>query len=83
MTYYGTVQNGMVMLRNGASLPDGTCVTVVPVRDLTEHPVSGEEQTIWQKLAELGRQVESEPCDLPSDLAANHDHYLHGLPKRQ
>jgi hypothetical protein len=20
---------------------------------------------------------------LPSDLAANHDHYLHGLPKRE
>lgn len=83
MTYYGTVQNGVVMLQNGASRPDGTCVTVIPVRDSAQHPVSGEQQTIWQKLADLGRQVESEPCDLPSDLAANHDHYMHGLPKRQ
>jgi len=42
-----------------------------------------DEPTIWQKLAQLGRDVESLPCDLPTDLAANHDHYLHGLSKRQ
>jgi len=40
-------------------------------------------QTIGQKLAALGKQVETEPCDLPKDLAANHDHHLHGLSKRR
>jgi len=82
MTYHGTVQNGHVVLENGASLPEGTLVTVVPVPRAAESDVS-DARTIWQKLADLGRQVESEPCDLPSDLAANHDYYLHGLPKRQ
>lgn len=83
MTYFGTVQNGLVMLQNGASLPDGTIVTVVPVPGTNQEAAGSDTRTIWQKLADLGRQVESEPCDLPSDLAANHDHYLHGLPKRQ
>ena len=82
MTYQGTVQNGMVVLQDGETLPDGTLVTVVPVPPSQEAggTYGG---TIWQKLTDLGRQVESEPCDLPSDLAANHDYYLHGLPKRQ
>lgn len=38
--------------------------------------------SVGQKLAALGKQVESEPCELPHDLASNHDHYLHGLSKR-
>lgn len=83
MTYQGTVQNGVVVLDNGLSLPNGTVVTIlIPAEAATGTEEAGE-PTIWQKLVELGRQVESEPCDLPSDLAANHDHYLHGLPKRQ
>jgi len=82
MTYRGTVQNGVVVLPNGTSLPDGMVVTVVlPPRE--SETVGNQSRTIWQKLADLGRQVESEPCDLPTDLAANHDYYLHGLPKRQ
>ena len=83
MTYHGTVQDGTVVLHDGATLPNGTLVTVVPVMRTAEGRAGGDTRTIWQKLAELGRQVESEPCDLPSDLAANHDYYLHGLPKRQ
>ena len=38
--------------------------------------------TIWQKLSKLGREMELLPTDLPEDLAKNHDHYLHGMPKR-
>lgn len=83
MTYQGTVQNGTVVLHDGGSLPDGMLVTVVPVTRAAPQEVGGDTRTIWQKLTELGRQVELEPCDLPTDLAANHDHYLHGLPKRQ
>jgi len=82
MSYEGTVQNGVVVLTGGQSLPEGTVVQVVPQ---TTQSISANEdsRTIWQKLADLGREVESEPCDLPPDLAANHDYYLHGLPKRQ
>ncbi|MEX2171430.1 MAG: hypothetical protein WD851_19075 [Pirellulales bacterium] len=83
MTYHGTVQNGLVVLEDSSTLPDGTLVSVVPVIPAVPEPAADDARTIWQKLADLGRQVESEPCDLPSDLAANHDYYLHGLPKRQ
>lgn len=38
--------------------------------------------SIGQRLAALGKQFETEPCELPDDLASNHDHYLHGLTKR-
>lgn len=82
MTYHGMVQNGLVVLQDGATFPDGTLVRVVPVPRASQETCGGDTRTIRQKLAELGRQVESEPCDLPTDLAANQDHYLHGLPKR-
>jgi hypothetical protein len=44
---------------------------------------SREGKTVWERLAKLGESVEGIPCDLPDDLAANHDFYLHGLPKRK
>jgi hypothetical protein len=79
MTYRGTVRRGVVVLADDVSLPEGTEVVVV---------VPGERQAdatldVWAKLAELGRWAETQPSDLPSDLAENHDHYLHGLPKRR
>ena len=82
MTYEGTVQNGVVVLTGGQTLPEGTVVQVSPQ---SVKPVAADEDpvTIWQKLADLGREAESLPCDLPSDLASNHDHYLYGTPKRQ
>jgi len=39
--------------------------------------------SIWEKLAQLGRDAELEPCDLRADFAVNHDQYRRGLPKRQ
>jgi hypothetical protein len=38
--------------------------------------------SIWAKLHAMGQAAEVSPCDLPADLAANHDFYLHGLPRR-
>lgn len=37
---------------------------------------------IWEKMHALAAAAEQMPTDLPVDLAANHDFYLHGLPKR-
>ena len=81
MTYPGTIQNGVVILADGVTLPEGTEVTVVAVRVTGDAPPNGE-KTIWQKMIDLADWVESQPCDLPTDLAQNHDYYLHGLPKR-
>lgn len=79
MTYQGTVQNGVVVLSEGATLPEGTQVTVPHVPPLPKYSPS---MTIGEKLAELGRWSETFPTNLPTDLAKNHDHYLHGRPKK-
>jgi len=85
MSYRGIVENGVVKLTDGASLPDGTEVTIVPaeVAERRDSVDTNDRRTIGQKLTDLGRSVESMPCDLPEDLAINHDHYLHGLPKQK
>jgi hypothetical protein len=83
MTYQGTVQNGMIQIDGGVCLPEGAKVQI----EFREEPRPWEEPsgklTIGQKLAALARKFESLPCDLPEDLAENHDHYLYGLPKRR
>jgi hypothetical protein len=83
MTYKGKVENGVILVEEGVRLPEGAEVQieladgVQPPNDVSDEP------TIGQKLAALARKYESLPCDLPEDLAINHDHYLHGMPKRQ
>jgi hypothetical protein len=83
MTYQGTVKNGVVVLETGAPPPEGTRVDVlIRVQSSAEaDPNSGEAEscTSWvdaiMKFAGAGK-------DLPPDLAAEHDHYVHGTPKR-
>jgi hypothetical protein len=83
MTYKGKVQNGVILVEEGVRLPEGAEVQIELADGVDAASKKIGEPTIWQKLAELGRWAETQPCDLPSDLAANHDHYLHGTPKRQ
>jgi len=80
MTYQGTVQNGVIVFGSSLSFPEGTVVEFTPRSDVAacEKP-----KTIGERLAELADWAETQPCDLPSDLAKNHDHYLHGLPKQE
>ena len=79
MTIAGTVQNGVVILEGAPTIPDGTRVEVVipapPPPDVA--PVQKGEPTIRSLLKFAGRAN-----DLPADIAAQHDHYLHGAPKR-
>ena len=82
MTYRGTVQNGVVVLQDGAMLPEGAIVAVVLPAKASPSQTGEDTRGIGQKLADLGRWAESQPCDLPEDLAKNHDHYLHGVPKK-
>ena len=72
MSYTGTIKNGVVQLPPGVQLPDGTEVELTPLLSAQE----AEEFT-----DELLR-IASQTKDLPPDLAENHDHYLHGLPKK-
>jgi len=69
MEYRGTVRNGVVVLESGEKPMEGTPVRVVPV----------EEPPTW---GEVFEDVTGKAVGLPPDMARNHDHYLHGLPKR-
>jgi hypothetical protein len=71
MTYKGHVKNGMVVLDDPVKLPDGAEVRVEvlePARELT--------------LAERLKDVIGIVKGMPRDMARNHDHYLHGKPKK-
>lgn len=65
----GVVENGVIKLDKAESLPEGATVKVL---------VTSPQSTIWDKLSTLAGTV----TDLPPDLAAEHDHYAHGAPRR-
>jgi len=46
-------------------------------RQLRERILKREPQSVWEALRSLSGKAKG----LPPDMAANHDHYLHGLPK--
>ena len=71
MTYKGKVKDGVVVLEPGARLDEGAEVVVEPVK--VAHSRS---------LSERLRPLIGIAKGLPKDLAENHDHYLHGRPKR-
>jgi hypothetical protein len=71
MTIAGTVQNGVVILEGGPSLPDGTRVEVVV-------PAANEPKPTLHGLLKLAGTIN----DLPPDMAEQHDHYIHGTPRK-
>lgn len=76
MTIMGTVVNGVVLLDSKQQLPEGARVEVVFQE--TTSPPNESQTTLAQRLMRLAGTVK----DLPSDMARNHDHYIHGTPKR-
>ncbi len=72
MSYRGTVRDGVVVLPAEAKLPDGTEVQVEPILPQKQIPSFYERYKEFCGIAD----------DMPSDLAENHDHYLHGHPKK-
>jgi hypothetical protein len=67
MVYRGHIQNGLVVIDDQVSLPEGTIVMV--------EPVSTEK---GQSLATRFQDVIGSISDLPADMAENHDRYIHG-----
>ena len=73
MTLQGIVQNGVVVLENGCPLVEGTRVEVLVQSKPTQDP-----RPTLAGLMEIAGTVKN----LPADFAAQHDHYIHGTPKR-
>jgi hypothetical protein len=75
MTLRGHVKNGAVVLDEPVGLPDGTDVEV-EVRPVGE--AGGGGPSLYERLQDVVGSAEG----LPEDMAANHDYYIHGTPKR-
>jgi hypothetical protein len=71
MSYQGHVRDGVVVFDGPVDLAEGTVVRIEPV-----------EPSPRKTLAERFKNVIGAAVDLPEDMAKNHDHYLHGTPKR-
>jgi hypothetical protein len=74
MTYRGRIQNGVVVLEQGADLPEGIEVEV--------QPATVEEDRDTKSIQEMLLKFAGTVNDMPSDFAQNHDHYVHGTPKK-
>jgi hypothetical protein len=74
MNFESVVRDGRVVLEVGDVLPDGTAVraTLLPAAE------GAAASPLGQRLMQLAGIAN----DLPPDMAAQHDHYLHGQPKR-
>ena len=72
MLLEGTLVGGTVILDQPSGLPEGTRVEVV-----VKPSAEGGKPTLLGLLKLAGAAK-----DLPPDFAAEHDHYIHGTPRR-
>ena len=73
MMFEGTIQNGVVVLDLTEVLPERTRVEVLPQR------TPDKKSALRERLLSLAGTAD----DLLADMAKNHDHYIHGAPKRR
>lgn len=75
MIYRGHVVQGAIVLDEPAALPEGAAVEV----RLAAPPAESERSvTLYEQLLPFIGKMGG----LPSDMAAQHDHYLYGSPRR-
>jgi hypothetical protein len=75
MTVRGKIKGGVVVLEEGACLPEGSEVRVELVQPASE---SLPDTTVGERLLKFAGKA----TGLPRDAARNHEHYLYGTPKR-
>jgi hypothetical protein len=68
MSITATIEAGKIILPPDTPWPSGTVVRIEPVEP---------QPTLWDALKDFDGMVQ----DLPKDLAANVDHYVHGHPR--
>ncbi len=76
-TVQAIYQNGVFRPSDPVDLPENSQVQLT----IESKPSSAEGQNTLAELADIALQFPDNP-DLPTDLAAQHDHYLYGTPKR-
>jgi hypothetical protein len=67
-----TVKDGKIVLPGGVDWPNGTVVRIEQVKQGNKP----------RNLRELLKAYEGIADDLPADMAENHNHYIHGHPKK-
>ena len=72
MSFTSKIHKGVIVVPPGLHLPEGTEVEVTPSIG------SGEAEAFTDALLRIAAKTR----ELPPDLAENHDHYLHDLPKK-
>ena len=80
MTYLGRIENGAIVLDEAAVLPDGARVRVelMPSSEISKVGESSGRTLYDRYKSGIGKAQ-----GLPADFAAQHDHYIHGTPKRE
>ena len=78
MTYRGHIKNGIVVLDEWASLPEGSRVEVVLPKAKSKRKSKKRIPSLYERL----KPVIGIAKGLPPDASINHDHYLYGLPKK-
>ena len=82
MIYRGHVKNGVVVLDGDASLPEGVEVVIETVESDEPNESDDPNQDRLPTLLERLKPFVGAAKGLPPDLAENHDHYIHGTPKK-
>jgi hypothetical protein len=72
MEFTGRVKNGAVVLDDAKDLPEGARIRIVVL----------EEERSATPLGKALLQFAGRAEGLPEDFAENHDHYIHGCPKK-
>lgn len=88
MLFRGYIKSGRVVVEDRIDLPDGTAVDVQPAggngaprrRKAKRGKPKSESKgaTLYERL----KDVIGKAKGLPRDFAAQHDHYIHGAPRR-
>lgn len=79
VTYRGKMKNGVVVLDDRTALPEGTPVSVRPLRNRAAAKKAKRPATLYDRLKPFIGVAD----DLPHDASRNVDHYLYGTPKRK
>jgi hypothetical protein len=79
MTYRGHVSNGVVVLDDAVTLPEGLSVQVQPTDSVQDDADEENIPTLFERLEPLVGKL----TGLPPDASVNLDHYLYGVPKRE